>query len=349
MPFSRYRDGDTGRVFLYDSTTGETRWCHDPDPITEGQARGAGNGGVSSVDGEVELGLEMTGYSVQSESSSDAAAGLSLSGQGGGEGYDFGGVHTETTSDLSDDENALLSPDCSGGRRSDGGIVNVDVLPLHISGPPGDGGRGGKVWDYESRALICTFPCLVYIHAFCCEAPLAVAEGLVRAAVYGASAAVFTVAAVGKCGGRERMGVMAWACFRESVLFFFASLTLMVPCSASCFIYSSFRSSSDWDLRPIPTLVGNVDPRRFATFEMGDGEMASNQYVKGERSMDTWKGVILHPPQRTIDECMAKIFRTQVPERVHIEKQLEESNERAQRAIRKEKELEEEGWLRVKR
>ena len=46
---------------------------------------------------------------------------------------------------------------------------------------------------------------------------------------------------------------------------------------------------------------------------------------------------------------MAKIFRTQVPERVHIEKQLEESNERAQRAIRKEKELEEEGWLRVKR
>ena len=76
----------------------------------------------------------------------------------------------------------------------------------------------------------------------------------------------------------------------------------MVPCSASCFIYSSFRSSSDWDLRPKPTLVGNVDPRRFATFEMGDGEMASNQYVKGERSMDTWTGVILHPPQRTIDE-----------------------------------------------
>ena len=48
--------------------------------------------------------------------------------------------------------------------------------------------------------------------------------------------------------------------------------------------------------------MGNVDPRRFATFEMGDGEMASNQYVKGERSMDTWTGVILHLPQRTIDE-----------------------------------------------
>jgi hypothetical protein len=68
--------------------------------------------------------------------------------------------------------------------------------------------------------------------------------------------------------------------------------------------------------------------------------------------MDSWPPIegfspILHPPQYTKDLMCAKLFGVAVPERQHIEIQVEMEDRRAQRAIRREKELQEEGWMGV--
>ena len=126
----------------------------------------------------------------------------------------------------------------------------------------------------------------------------------------------------------------------------------MIPCSASCCVYRSFSSEGDWDLKPIPTLIGYVDPRRFSVFESGDGAMSANQYEHGSQSsMDSWRSDpgILHPPQHTYDKCMSRIFRVAIPERQHIEKAIEMENRSAQKSIRTEKRLAAGGWLPVKK
>ena len=55
----------------------------------------------------------------------------------------------------------------------------------------------------------------------------------------------------------------------------------------------------DWDLAPLPTLLGCVDPRRFWAFHLGRAALANNgEYDAKRGSMDwPWRGPILHPPK----------------------------------------------------
>ena len=56
------------------------------------------------------------------------------------------------------------------------------------------------------------------------------------------------------------------------------------------------RIKEEWEIKPLPTLLGNIDARRFYTFAQGQGSMASNcMYEDRHGSVDTIGKTILHP------------------------------------------------------
>lgn len=55
-----------------------------------------------------------------------------------------------------------------------------------------------------------------------------------------------------------------------------AAVTLLLPCSLLC-AYRSMSATSDWEMHSLLTVVGRVDPRRFASVSVwGIGAQASN-------------------------------------------------------------------------
>ncbi|GMH51048.1 hypothetical protein TrST_g8577 [Triparma strigata] len=338
MGFERYKDADTGKTFLYNASTGETKW-ESPSAIPAADVLSPislDNNNNTDTTNDDEGGSRIEG--VEMTSMSRLEAGVNVSSGVDPNLYDD---DSETSASDDDDERLLTPNNTSKSKRK------------QREDPNDNNTVGSTMRDLTSDALIATFPCAVCMHAFCCEAPAAVMEGWLKTLFYlTVSLLLYLVGALlsaFKSGPKIRQ--TAFLYFRESVLFLFSALTLMVPCSASCTVYAGFRSTEDWRIKPIPTLIGYVDPRRYYIFESGDCEMAANQYKPDEDSMDTWRSDlgILHPPYYTYDSCMAGIFKTPLPPRAGIEYEVEMTQRRAQRAIRREKELEADGWLAVKR
>lgn len=142
---------------------------------------------------------------------------------------------------------------------------------------------GGDACTASTSRLFAWF---VLLHGCLCEAPLAVLEGLARGPLYLVAAA--WIAIVGLVGASSRhteshraaLYKHAAALAREGVLLLLASLTLAVPLSTSFTVYCEVidRAEEDaWDARPIPTVLGAVDPLRFFVFAFGQaGELAAN-------------------------------------------------------------------------
>lgn len=129
------------------------------------------------------------------------------------------------------------------------------------------------------------FAWFVLLHGCLCEAPLAVIEGIVRAPFYLVAAAWVLI--VGYLVGttsrhsehHHRAGLLrrSAALAREGILLLLASLTLAVPFSTSCTVYRGVDPDNEWDVRPVPTVIGAVDPLRFFVFAFGQaGELAAN-------------------------------------------------------------------------
>lgn len=123
----------------------------------------------------------------------------------------------------------------------------------------------------------------IQLHGCLCEAPLAVLEGIIRAPCYFLAAAwVSTVGRVGASApaqreNRDRLLGQAQALAREGALLLAACLTLALPCVTYFTIYANARDENVWDVRPVPTILGSVDPLRFFVFTHGQaGELAAN-------------------------------------------------------------------------
>ncbi|CAN0539318.1 unnamed protein product, partial [Ectocarpus sp. 8 AP-2014] len=153
----------------------------------------------------------------------------------------------------------------------------TQATPNSSSSPP--------VLNDTSRA----FAWSVLLHGCLCEAPLAVLEGLARGPLYLVAAAwVALVASVGASGHahHHRAGLRkhAAALAREGLLLLAASLTLAVPFATSFTVYGEVvvdraldEEEASWDVRPVPTVLGAVDPLRFCVFAFGQaGELAAN-------------------------------------------------------------------------
>ena len=140
----------------------------------------------------------------------------------------------------------------------------------------------------------------------CCEQPAACLEALCRCPGYLLGSLLLYVLSVLVCVSRGcdcdaggRVSAKAGAYLREGCLFLAAALSLLVPGMAFV-IYRNMPldDDGDWCIRPLPTLVGNVDPRRFWAFSLGRCALAEDGfYDQALGSLDSWQGPILPPPR----------------------------------------------------
>lgn len=128
-------------------------------------------------------------------------------------------------------------------------------------------------------------------HALFIEAPLIAIEGVFRTGLgtIGIICILLTGCAFGAIsfiGGKFEYSVFYSNMLTQSSLLavevavsLAAALSVMIP-GVILFVYREFNGIDDWKLRPIPTVLGWVDPRRFAVITLGQGSSAVNVCVK---------------------------------------------------------------------
>lgn len=132
---------------------------------------------------------------------------------------------------------------------------------------------------HEQRSefdLLC-YTRFMFINAIFVEAPLSVIEGAIRISLL-SLACLFKLCYSAYNRARvssQPEGTSTWSYLREILLTAAAMLTLAVP-GGICFVYKGFSYENDWELNPLPTILGTVDCRRFAVITFGAGALATN-------------------------------------------------------------------------
>jgi hypothetical protein len=177
------------------------------------------------------------------------------------------------------------------------------------------------IWIYS----IC-----IFINALFVEGPLAAAEGMIRCVIFLSMGFIlFLMAALFR---QKTFLHLGFKLFRETLLCSVSTLTLCIP-GAACLVYRRYSKDDDWELAPLPTLLGMVDARRFISFSFGNGSFASNVLysLNNDKSLDmhhndgkekrrqhqwpcqdSWPGCILLEPRR-IQTDMILIVRGEDP------------------------------------
>lgn len=149
----------------------------------------------------------------------------------------------------------------------------------------------------SERAYPLGFTAKFVFDTCCCECPFALLEATLRAPLYlGGGFLLFLRALV---TGNHTIEATQWRLWiREGLLFLASSLSLLFP-GLVLYVYRGFHpEAEEWDLAALPTLLGNVDPRRFYSFSYGQGSLASNVAYNAEMgSLDSWGDTILYPPK----------------------------------------------------
>jgi hypothetical protein len=169
----------------------------------------------------------------------------------------------------------------------------------------------------------------LYINAALIEAPLTIIEAVIRIGV------MFIIALVKllyfSCRRKWRKCWKTVAEYvREIVLVSAAAVSLAVP-GLICSIYWGHSHESAWELRPLLTVIGYVDMRRFAVVAYGGGALASNvtsdtfselrteetqdsapKSAPGKKrikikdnNQDSWKGRLMWVPREVTGDCAA--------------------------------------------
>lgn len=175
--------------------------------------------------------------------------------------------------------------------------------------------ESARVFAETEVAMMLQKRCL-FVNACLCECPLAILEGVVRGALFtGLGMALLVVAA---CTCDQLWLLHAKQCAREAILTLAAVLSLLIPFMA-CVVYRRYDDEEDWDLSPLPTLLGWVDTQRFMAFSFFGGSNAQHRgrneaYPEvifdfhDEHSQDSWKeGILLSP--RKVFYTLTKISR----------------------------------------
>lgn len=141
----------------------------------------------------------------------------------------------------------------------------------------------------------------------CCEQPAACLEALCRSPGYLLGAVLLYVLSALVCVSRGfdcaaggRVSAKAYGYLREGCLFLASFLSLLVP-GLAFLVYRDMplEDDGDWHIRPLPTIIGSVDPRRFWAFSLGRCALADDGfYDPALGSLDwPWAGPVLHPPR----------------------------------------------------
>lgn len=163
------------------------------------------------------------------------------------------------------------------------------------------------------------YRCLL-INAVFIEAPLAVLEGVLRS---------FSLTALGICIFLRRVWTYREICgpvnelyrvyYREVILTLAATLSIALPFMI-CYVYRKYSLQDDWDLTPIPTILGYVDVRRFGAISLNGGSLAKNvdelflkKTNKREKMLDRksqdqfWPGEIIYVPRKIMKQIQTTL------------------------------------------
>lgn len=171
----------------------------------------------------------------------------------------------------SSDEESNVKGDIQEEKNENDQLIDVSPVVKSVY----EKTRSDVIW--YSRFLFCN-ACFV-------EAPLGAIEGIIRffAFVVVGILQILLNCFLFLCSRRHRRTLSikeiifsAIPSFKESAKSLAASFSLLVPCIAPCFVYRLYDLDEEWDLAPIPTVLGWVDARRFVTFTFGGGFLARN-------------------------------------------------------------------------
>lgn len=128
--------------------------------------------------------------------------------------------------------------------------------------------------------LLC-YTRFLFINAVLFEAPICVIEGIIRIVLLGVACLTKVVFYCLFRSTYQHQIVPTLGIYtREILLTTAATVTFIIP-FCILFVYREYSYENDWALRPLPTLLGSVDIRRFATISYGGGALAVNSGVHG--------------------------------------------------------------------
>lgn len=145
---------------------------------------------------------------------------------------------------------------------------------------------------YRTKRDITIFTYCFIIHAIVFEAPLCVLESCIRCIVLCITCIFFLVLyllsfplaicfqsttsiSVHCTTPLPPLLRVCLLCLYELILTFGLGLSLSIPCCI-LLIYRDFNGVDEWELHPIPTIFGWMDPRRLAMITLGQGSTAKN-------------------------------------------------------------------------
>lgn len=139
-------------------------------------------------------------------------------------------------------------------------------------------------FDDDGSVTFACYTFMVFFHGCLCESPAAALEACLLATLAILRGLALSLVAV-RNGGSTRAWGPAKCEFREAIVCMCAvpSLLALVP---GGLVYSGFRALDDWNMRPLWTVIGRVDPRRFSTFAKGQGVDSENVALFPRETMD---------------------------------------------------------------
>mmetsp|Transcript_15010 Transcript_15010/g.20582 ORF Transcript_15010/g.20582 Transcript_15010/m.20582 type:complete len:259 (+) Transcript_15010:1936-2712(+) len=135
----------------------------------------------------------------------------------------------------------------------------------------------------------------IILNGILLEAPLCLFEGILRCV---ANVIIIVFQALGFLfvGSSTTL----YACMEDLLFTSMVLLTLLIP-GTICFIYRNYflsSSTQEWEIAPLPTLIGWTDMRRFSVITFGFGGYAANidaQYLRASYRQDSlWEWIPFH-------------------------------------------------------
>lgn len=127
----------------------------------------------------------------------------------------------------------------------------------------------------------------IFINALLIEGPLAFIECIVRAFFFLFASSLVLIAMLCFPG----LSSLTFRLIREAFLCGAAAITLCFP-GAPCLVYRRYSADNEWELAPLPTVLGWVDARRFISFSFSNGSFASNVLYRTQVETNSTKSDI---------------------------------------------------------
>jgi len=157
---------------------------------------------------------------------------------------------------------------------SDKSSITVHENEKLLSSPNERARASANAEIMRKTTLVATsYQMCVYINAFLFEGPLGVLEAGIRSMFF---FGVVILLILIRYTLKSSLHNLMLHCLKECIISFAAGISLIIP-GMACIIYYKYNASDDWDLYPIPSIIGWVDPRRFLVFTIiGGGSIARN-------------------------------------------------------------------------